>query len=155
MPLQEFRNILKFLGGGEPTPEERKQLFKEVALMTLARATAADTNIKAVEVDTVQRILQEVTGEPVSIADIEVAARSDLFEKKPLDRYLAGVGKKLDAVDRVTLLGSLAEVVRSDERISPFEIAYFDMVGDALKATPSEIAGLVAADAEPIAGRST
>ena len=31
--------------------------------MTLARATSADTNVKSAEVETVQRILAELTGE--------------------------------------------------------------------------------------------
>ena len=47
MGLVDFGNILKFLRGGEPTPEERKQLFKEVAIMALARATSADTTTPA------------------------------------------------------------------------------------------------------------
>ena len=37
-----FNNIVKFLGGGEATEEEKAKLFKEVALITLARATASD-----------------------------------------------------------------------------------------------------------------
>ena len=41
------------------------------------------------------------------------------------------------------ILTGLAEVIHGDERISHFETDYFDMVGVALKASPSEIAGLV------------
>jgi uncharacterized tellurite resistance protein B-like protein len=145
MGLADFKSILKFIRDGDPTPEEEKQLFKEAALMTLARATSADTHIHHVEVKTVQQILLEVTGEEISVADIRVAARSDLFEKKPLEKYLSGVGRKLEAADRATIMQSLAAVIRSDERISHFETDYFDIVANALKATPSEIAGLVAA----------
>jgi uncharacterized tellurite resistance protein B-like protein len=150
MSLVEFGNILKFIRGGEPTPEEKKQLFKEAALMALARATSADTNIQHVEVKAVQQILKMVTGEEISVADIRVAAASDLFEKEPLEKYLSGVGRKLEATDRMTIMHSLAEVVRSDERISHFETDYFDMVANALKATPSEIAGLVPDAQQPI-----
>ncbi len=150
MGLADFANILKFIRGGDPTPEEKKQLFKEAAFMALARATSADTNIKHVEVKTVQQILMNVTGEEVSIAEIRVAARSDLFEKQPLEKYLSGVGRKLEASDRTTIMQSLAEVIRSDERVSPFETDYFDMVANALKATPSEIVGLVAEEPQPI-----
>jgi uncharacterized tellurite resistance protein B-like protein len=144
MALAEFKNVLKFIRGGNPTPEERKQLFKEAALMALARATNADTNMRHVEIETVQRVLMGLTGEEVTLADIRVAARSDVFERQPLQKYLSGVGRKLDTGDRVSLLGALADVVRSDERISHFETDYFDMVAAALSATPSEIAGLVA-----------
>jgi len=150
MSLVDFENILKFVRGGEPTPEERKQLFKEAALMALARATSADTNIHHLEVEAVQQILKKVTGEEVSVADIEVAAGSRLFEKQPLEKYLSGVGRKLEAKDRMTIVHCLAEVIRSDERVSHFETDYFDMVANSLKMTPSEIIGLVAEAPQPI-----
>ena len=143
MSLVKFGNILKFLRGGEPTSEEKKQLFKEVALMALARATSADTNVQGVEVETVHRILSRVTGDEISIADIRVAAHSEVFEKESLEKYLSGVGRKLDAKDRMTIMHSLAEVIRSDDRIAQHEANYFDMVAIALKATPSELVGLV------------
>ena len=150
MSLVEFGSILKFIRGGEPTSEEKKQLFKEAALMALARATSADTNIQHVEVKTVQQILEKVTGEEISVADIRVAAASELFEKDPLEKYLAGVGRKLEAKDRMTIMHGLAQVIRSDERVSHFETDYFDMVANALKATPSEIVGLVPEAQQPI-----
>ena len=146
----KFTNILKFILGGDPTPEERKLLFKEAAFMALARATSADTNIQNVEVETVQQVLNKVTGEDVTLADIRLAARSDLFERQPLEKYLSGVGGKLDAGQRVAILHGLGEVIRSDQRISPSETRYFDMVAHALKATPSEIFGLAADGPQPI-----
>ena len=144
MSLVEFKNILRFIRGDEPSAEEKRELFKEAALLTLARATSADTNIKPIEVQFVQAILKSMTGEEISLPDIRLAAKSELFEKKPLDSYLAGVGKKLDAEERATILRCLSDVIRSDERVSHFETEYFDMVAKALKATPSEIVGLVA-----------
>jgi uncharacterized tellurite resistance protein B-like protein len=150
MGLVDFGNILKFIRGGEPTPEEKKQLFKEAALMALARATSADTNIHHLEVEAVQQILKRVTGEEVSVADVRVAAGSELFEKQPLEKYLSGVGRKLEAGDRMTIMHSLAEVIRSDERVSRFETDYFDMVANALKVTPSEIMGLVVEAPQPL-----
>jgi uncharacterized tellurite resistance protein B-like protein len=45
---------------------------------------------------------------------------------------------------------SLAEVIRSDERVSRFETDYFDMVANALKVTPSEIMGLVVEAPQPL-----
>ena len=150
MGLVDFGNILKFIRGGEPTPEEKKQLFKEAALMALARATSADTNIHHLEVEAVQQILKRVTGEEVSVADVRVAAGSELFEKQPLEKYLSGVGRKLEAGDRMTIMHSLAEVIRSDERVSRFETDYFDMVANALQVTPSEIMGLVVEAPQPL-----
>ncbi len=144
MSLVKFGNILKFIRGGEPNSEEKRQLFKEAALMALARATSADTNIHHLEVEAVQQILKQLTGEEVSVADIRVAAESELFERQPLEKYLSGVGRKLEGRDRMIIMQGLAEVIRSDERVSHFETDYFDMVAIALKVTPSEIIGLVA-----------
>jgi uncharacterized tellurite resistance protein B-like protein len=139
-----FGNILKaFRAGGEPTPEEKQELFREVVLMTLARATSADYNIERVEVETVRRIVKEVADIDVSADDINVAANSRLFEKEPLERYLSGIRRKLDAKQRATILKSLVDVIRSDEKTNLSEAKYFDMVARALDATPSEIAGIV------------
>jgi uncharacterized tellurite resistance protein B-like protein len=143
MSLMNFTNILKLVRGEEPSRGESNELFKEVALMVLARATSADTNVKAVEVESVQKILNRVTGEEISIPDIRTAAASAVFEQKPLKKYLADVRSSLDSEERVRIIHCLAEVIHSDERISTFETTYFDMVAEALKATPSEIAGLV------------
>ncbi len=150
MSLVDFGNILRFVGGGQPSEEEKRQLFKEVALMALARATSADTNIHHLEVEAVQQILRRVTGEDVTVADVRVAAGSEIFEKQPLEKYLSGVGRKLEASDRMHIMQGLEEVIRSDERVSHFETDYFDMVASALKATPSEIAGLVEDPREPL-----
>jgi uncharacterized tellurite resistance protein B-like protein len=145
MSLIEFKSIMRLVRGDEPTEEEREELFKEVALMVLARATSADTNIETVEIDAVRKTLKRVTGEEFSAPDIKLAAQSEVFEQRPLDKYLSKVGRKLPTGDRVLILQCLADVVRSDGRVSQFETDYFDMVAGALKATPSELVGLVAA----------
>lgn len=144
MSLGTFRSILKFVTGGEPTPEERRELFKEAALMALARATIADTHIEAREVAAVQAVLERITGDRVEIADIQLAARSELFERQPLSKYLSDVGRKLEPTDRTAIVHGLADVIRSDKHVSFFETAYFDNVATALGATPSEIIGLIA-----------
>jgi uncharacterized tellurite resistance protein B-like protein len=142
MSLVEFKSVLKFIRGGKPSPEEQKELYKEAALMTLARATSVDAHIKKVEVEVVQRILAEATGEEISGADIRTAAKSEIFLRKPLEKYLADFGRKLDVEGRMSIMHYLAEVLESDEQITDSETAYFDMVAKALKATPSEIMGL-------------
>ena len=71
MARADLKNVLKIFQGGEPSPEEKQELFKEVLLMTLARATSADTNTKAVEVETVQRVLGQVLGENLEDSSID------------------------------------------------------------------------------------
>jgi uncharacterized tellurite resistance protein B-like protein len=143
MSIATLGKVLKVFGGGEPDAGERQQLFKETLLMTLARASSSDTNVQSVEVDKVREIVQRVTGEDVSVADIRVAARSELFESTPLEKYLSRVSAKLKPADRAVIMSSLAEVIGSDIEVSQLEVEFFNKVAGALGATPAELAGLV------------
>lgn len=143
MGLLEFASILRFARGGEPSPEERHEIFREAALLTLARATSADTRIRHVEVETVRTVLRGLIDADVDAAEIRTAAKSELFEEQPLEGFLSAVTAKLDPADRIAILHGLRDVIGSDGRISRYEIDYFDTVARALDATPSEIAGLV------------
>ncbi|MFK7888681.1 MAG: TerB family tellurite resistance protein [Gammaproteobacteria bacterium] len=144
MSVVDFANIVKFFGGSEPSEDEQKELFKEATMMVLARATSADTNIKKVEVEQVQALLKEATGEDYSTGDIRTAAQSELFETKPLEKYLGGVARKLNDQDRIRIIALLGRIVHSDERVSEMEVNYFNLVCGALNATPAEVFGLVA-----------
>ncbi|MFV2090016.1 MAG: TerB family tellurite resistance protein [Pseudomonadales bacterium] len=146
MSITNLGNILKIFGGAEPTEEEKQAVFKEAAMMTLARATASDTNIKSVEVETVRVIIERVTGEDVSEADVRVAANSKLFESAPLEKYLARAGRQMNVKDRLVIAEALAEVIVSDSRISSKEITFFNMLAEAFELTPAELAGLIEAD---------
>jgi uncharacterized tellurite resistance protein B-like protein len=143
MSITSLGNILKIFGGAEPTEEEKQAIFNEAAMMTLARATASDTNIKSVEVETVRVIIERVTGVDVSDADVRVAANSKLFETAPLEKYLARAGRQIDVKDRIVIAEALAEVIVSDDRISSKEVTFFNMVAEAFQLTPAELAGLV------------
>ena len=146
MSISNFSNSLKIFGGSQPTEVEKQELFKEVAVMTLARATASDTNIKPVEVETVRLIIERVIGEEVSEAEVRVQANSKLFESEPLEKYLSRAGRVLDVTERITVAEALAEVIVSDERITSKETAFFNMVAGAFQLTPAELAGLVEND---------
>ena len=144
MGLADLASVLKIFGGSEPTEIEKQALFKELLLMTLARASSADANINPCEVETVQRVVREVTGDEVSTADIRVAAASELYESAPLEDYLAHCAAKLDTANRATVAQSLARVIKSDQRISPREITFFNGVVRALEVSPAELMGLIA-----------
>ena len=83
MSISSLGGVLKIFGGTDPTPEEQAQLAKEVMLMTLARATAADTNIKKVEVEKVREVLQARTGEDFPAVDVQVARPLIYLRKGP------------------------------------------------------------------------
>lgn len=125
-----------------------KQLLKEVLVVVLARAIRADTNIDPAEVTAVQDVLSDVLQESISAADIRLAASSELFERQSLDRHLKKATRKLSDEDRIVILQSLIHVFCSDDHIRESELDYFDRIANALKATPSEIAGLRAGPAK-------
>ncbi|MEL7450088.1 MAG: TerB family tellurite resistance protein [Pseudomonadota bacterium] len=143
MAITDFSNLLQVFGKGAPSDVELKDLFKEVSLVTLARATSADTNIHPIEVEAVQASLKRLTGEDIDAAQIRVAAKSELFERAPLGKYLTRASRQLDAEQRVRIVFALLDVIKSDVRVSPFETDFFDMVADALAVTPSQLVGLV------------
>ena len=142
MSISSLAGVLKIFGGSDPSPEEQAQLTKEVMLMTLARATAADTNIKAIEVDKVREVLMARTGEDFPEADVRVAANSAIYEKAPLNKYLSSSAKKLGAEDRLQIAEALADVVNADGRVSDREITFFNDVVAALALTPAQLMGL-------------
>jgi uncharacterized tellurite resistance protein B-like protein len=142
MAWADLGKVLKIFGGSELSAAEKDDLAKEVMLMVLARATAADTNIKQVEVDTVCRVLKTHTGTDFSSADVRVAAKSSLYEKAPLDRYVTSAARRLDPRARLKIAIALKEVVHSDERISDHEISFFNNVVNALDLTPAMLMGL-------------
>ncbi len=146
MSIASLAGVLKIFGGTDPTPEEQAQLAKEVMLMTLARATAADTNIKAIEVEKVREVLQAKTGEDFPAADVRVAANSRIYEKAPLDKYLNTSAKKLGPDDRLAIAQALAEVINADGRVSDREISFFNDVVNSLSLTPAQLMGLIPED---------
>ena len=144
MSLINFDSIRELVRSG--STKHKQELFKEVLLMVLARATRADSNVESVEVNQVKRVLQEQTGEEFSEADILTAASSEIFETQSLERYLSSATRKLSEGERIAILGSLASIIRSDAEIRYSELDFFDRVATSLRATPSEIAGMMVSD---------
>ena len=143
MSIADLSNVLKIFGGSDPSPEEQEQLVKEALFMTLARAVSADANIAPCEVETVQAILKRETGDDISAADIRVAAKSELYEKAPLEQYLSSVSRKLDTKDRARIATTLAEVIKSDVRVTAREVDFFNKMAAALELSPAALSGLV------------
>lgn len=146
MAIADLSRVLKIFGGGEVGEEERSKLFKEILLMTLARAADADINIQTVEVDRIREILKEHTGDDFSGADIRVAARAELYAQATLKKYLMSVRSKLAEQHRVETINALADVLRSDQSVSVLERDFFNTVAEALQVSPADVAGLVAGD---------
>ena len=144
MAIADLSSVLKIFGETSLSAEEQKKLYGEVLMMVLARAASSDANVHPVEIQTIQRIVQRETGEDVKESDIRLAARPELYETVPMRKYLRSVQRKLNEDDRLSVVQSLAEVIKSDTEISVLEVDFFNRVSDALRITPAELAGLQA-----------
>ena len=142
MAIADLSSVLKIFGETSLSAEEQKKLYGEVLMMVLARAASSDANVHPVEIQTIQKIVQRETGEDVKESDIRLAARPELYESVPMRKYLRSVQRRLNADDRLRVVQSLAEVIKSDTEISVLEVDFFNRVSDALRITPAELAGL-------------
>ncbi len=142
MSIADLKNVLKIFGGSDIDSGAQQELYKEVLLMVLARASSSDANIQPVEIESIQVIIRNETGDEVSEQDVRRAGRTELYESTPLDKYLGSTRKKLADADRVKIIHLLAEIIKSDTTVSVLEVDFFNMVGNALRVSPAEIAGL-------------
>ncbi|MCH2190996.1 MAG: TerB family tellurite resistance protein [Gammaproteobacteria bacterium] len=124
-------------------PDEKRELYKEMLLMTLSRATRADLVTDDTEVAIVQKVVLEATGEEVSVKCVRTAASSELYETAPIDKYLSRVGQKIDLSQRQSIVKALVAVFEADGQVTESETDFFNMVVGALKLSPAEAAGLV------------
>lgn len=142
MAIADLKNVLKIFGGADINEDAQHELYKEVLLMTLARAADADINIQSVEIARIREILKRRTGEDFSEADVRVAARAELYAEANLRKYLASVQKKLSDEQRAHTIQALADVFRSDQDVSVLEVDFFNRTAKALGVTAAQIAGL-------------
>lgn len=142
MGIADLGNVLKIFGGHAISEEQQTELFEEVLLMVLARASSSDSSIQKIEIQTIQEIIERETGHTISEQDVRRAARTELYESTSLEKYLGSSSRKLLDRDRVAIVHLLAEVIKSDTAVSVLEIDFFNKVAAAMHATPAEIAGL-------------
>lgn len=148
MAIADLKSVLRIFGGGDVGEDQQNELFKEVLLMTLARAADADINIQKVEVDRIREILKRHSGVEFSPGDVRVAARKELYAEATLKKYLSSVRGKMKPEHRVETVLALADVFRSDKSVSPLEVDFFNSVVNTLGVTPAEVAGLTAGDVD-------
>ncbi len=144
MGIADLSSVLEIFGASSSSEENQTELYKEVLLMTLARASRSDANIHPVEIETIRQIMQRETSQDLTEADIRRAARPELYESVNLRKYLRSVQRQLKVEDRITIVQALADVIKSDTQISVLEIDFFNRVADALRITPAALIGLTA-----------
>ena len=148
MAIGSLGNILRIFGRSSANAETHDELYAEVLLTTLARASKADANIHPMEIETIQKIMQRETGQAYTEVEIRTASRSEVNESENLRKYLRGVQSRLNDENKTTILMALGDVIRSDTHINVLEIDFFNRVAESLGATPAQIAGLQAGDVD-------
>ncbi len=144
MAIADLSSVLKIFSKSSPSEEKQKELYREVLLMTLARASNFDAIIHLGEIKTIQQIMQRETGQELTEADIRKAARPHLNEAAKLRKYLRSVQGQLKVEDRIKVVQALAHVIKSDTPSSVLETNFFNRVADGLRITLAGQLGLTA-----------
>ncbi|NQX90207.1 MAG: TerB family tellurite resistance protein [Halioglobus sp.] len=143
MALVDLKHVKRIFGGNRDTNNPGMEVYRELLLMVLSRATDVDAYTHPAEVEVVQRVLKDVLGEDIDGSDVRVAARSRLYETAPLEKYISRVGSRLSKTDRRAIVFALIEVLKADGRVASSEASYFNRVAAALKLDFADVAGLL------------
>ena len=141
MALLDFNKVKQLFGDAPETSDA--DLFRELFVLVMARATDADAYTHPVEIATVQGVIAHELGEDLSEAEIRTAALSKLYESAPLQKYLGDAAPKLSVDQRQAILRGLVSVMRADDRISSREAEFFNMVVASLRLSAADAAGLI------------
>lgn len=142
MALVDFTKLRQLFGEAPETADA--ELFREVFVLVLARATDADSYTHPAEIEAVQAVIRDALGEELTSAEIRTAALSKIYESAPLDRCLTDAAPKLSLEQRRTILHSLVRVMHADDRVSSREYDFFNQVVASLHLTAADAAGLIA-----------
>lgn len=141
MPLTNFSRLAKLFKEQEVTADN--EIYREIFVLVLSRATDADAYTHPAEIASVQAVIKERLGEEISSSDIRTAALSKLYESAPLHKYLAEVAPRLSREQRRSIIHGLVEVLKADGFVSSGEAEFFNMVTMALGLTAADAAGLI------------
>ncbi|MFN2327535.1 MAG: TerB family tellurite resistance protein [Chromatocurvus sp.] len=141
MALTSFSRLTKLFREQEATADE--EVYRELFVLVLSRATDADAYTHPAEIASVQAVIKEYLGEDVTSSDVRTAALSKLYESAPLHKYLAEVGPRLSRKQRSSIIQGLVQVLKADGNVSSREAEFFNMVTMALGLTAADAAGLV------------
>lgn len=141
MALVDFNKVRQLFG--DTSSQDDADLFRELFVLVLARATDADSYTHPVEITAVQATIREELGEELSDGEIRTAALSKVYESAPLEKCLSDAAHKLSVDQRQAILRGLVSVMKADDRISSREADFFNMVVDSLQLSAADAAGLI------------
>lgn len=141
MALVDFNKVRQLFG--DTSSQDDADLFRELFVLVLARATDADSYTHPVEIASVQATIREELGEELSDGEIRTAALSKVYESAPLQKCLSDAAPKLAMDQRRAILRGLVSVMKADDRISSREADFFNMVVGSLQLSAADAAGLI------------
>ena len=142
MSIRGLENLLRIFKGESSDGRDKDTLLEELFLTVLGRAISSDSNIAALEIETVQKLYKEASGKEVEAGDVRHAAQSEIFERNPLESYVKAARKELSNDDKQLICRSLQHLIAVDDHLNPLEIDFFNKMIGALDMTPAEIVGL-------------
>lgn len=140
MALVDLQKLKSLVTAGSSAHDESER-FKQLLFMILTKAARVDLHTDAAEVDLIQKIMLEYTGEAYEAATIraEATAQSQENSLRPISKLASTLPENL----RVLAVSALKEVMGADERVSYAEIDYFNAVAGAMRLSFADVAGLL------------
>ncbi|MDP5071447.1 MAG: TerB family tellurite resistance protein [Congregibacter sp.] len=141
MALIDFKKVKQLFGEAPQTADA--DLFRELFVLVLSRATDADAYTHPAEIASVQAVIKSELGEELSASEVRTAALSKIYESTPLQKCLTSAAAKLSMDQRRAILRGLVAVMHADDMISTREAEFFNMVVSALGLSAADAAGLI------------
>jgi len=132
---------LKSLMTSTASADDERENYKTLLFTILTKASRVDLHTDGSEVELIQKIMLEYTGETYDAGSIraEAIAQSQDESLRPVAKLAA----KLPESMRVLAIDALASVMRADDQISYAEIDYFNAVAGAMRLSFADVAGLL------------
>ena len=140
MALVNLEN-LKSLMCAESSSDSERETFKTLLFTILSKASRVDLHTDSSEVEAIQKIMLEYTGETYEAGTIRAEAIEQSQEESL--RPVAKAATKLPEGLRVLAIDALASVMKADDQISYAEIDYFNAVAGAMRLSFADVAGLL------------
>ena len=132
---------LKSLMTSTTSADDDRESYKTLLFTILTKASRVDLHSDGTEIELIQKIMFDYTGETYDAGSIraEAIAQAQGESLRPVAKLAA----KLPESMRVLAIDALASVIRADDNISYAEIDYFNAVAGAMRLSFADVAGLL------------
>jgi len=132
---------LKSLMTSTTSADDYRESYKTLLFTILTKASRVDLHSDGTEIELIQKIMFDYTGETYDAGSIRAEAITQAQGESL--RPVAKLAAKLPESMRVLAIDALASVIRADDNISYAEIDYFNAVAGAMRLSFADVAGLL------------